>query len=258
MRYIYIDESRITPKDRYQLFGSLWLPRDKQEEFREQYWKLWDRHFPSRRSELKWTKVSNSKLKTYKAFVDFFAGFYPIDFRCVVLDRRTIDYKEYHESDKELGFYKFLYFFISRNIEKDYSYRSLSDYYQIFLDSRRQTNEIGRLSDLKNVLNNRLNGKCYRIEKPIIRNVEAEPDSKLSPEIQIIDILLGAVGYSWEGFQTSPAKLNLIEYIENFFGLKLNASTPYLSDKINIWEFRLQGKTKSALLPTPPKGLDVH
>lgn len=239
MRYIFIDESRIS-KGRYQLFGSLWLPREKQQLFHDSFWRIWDENFPSRKSELKWTKVSKNKLPAYKKFIDYFSTFSQIDFRCVILDIRAIDYQQYHEGDKELGFYKFLYFFLSRNIEKDYQYREIKDLIQVFVDQRRKGDEVevGRLSDLKFFLNNYIINYCHSIPN-LVRNVEAV-NSQYSPEIQLIDVLLGAVGYAWEGFQTSPAKLELINYIENIFGLSLSKHTPYLTDKINIWKFKLK------------------
>lgn len=248
MRYIFVDESRISKGNRYQLFGSFWLPREKQDDFRCAYWRLWDEEFPSR-SELHWVKVSRGKLDTYKKFIDFFATYPDVDFRCVILDSRAIDYRAYHDGDKELGFYKFLYFFLSRNIEKDFRYRGISDTYQIFLDRRRKEDDfdVGRLSDLKRFLNKRL-CDVFSSKEHIVRNVEAV-DSKESPEIQLADVLMGAVGYSWEGYQTSPAKLELVAHIENVFGLNLNASTPFLSERINIWEFRLQRESKKR--PTP-------
>ncbi|HZX49713.1 MAG TPA: DUF3800 domain-containing protein [Candidatus Paceibacterota bacterium] len=253
MRYIFVDESRIS-KGRYQLFGSLWLPREKRDEFERTFWQLWDREFPTRRSELKWTKVSKGKLETYQRFIDFFSEFPMVDFRCVVLDTHAIDYQVYHNNDAELGFYKFLYFFLSRNIEKDYIHRGVRESYQIFVDRRRKENgiEVGRLEDLKRVLKNRLDDTCAEVLSPCVRNVEAV-DSKESPEVQIVDMLMGAVGYAWEGFETSPAKLIIVEHIEQMFGLKLNRQTPYLSEKINIWKFRLQDKKKSAPRPTPPE-----
>lgn len=39
--------------------------------------------------------------------------------------------------------------------------------------------------------------------------------------------------------------------IENLFELKLNQAISYLSEKINIWKFKLQDKQKSAPPPTP-------
>lgn len=249
MRYIFIDESRITKRDRFQLFGSFWIPREKHDEFRMKYWQLWDSEFPSR-SELHWVKVSKGKIETYKKFIDFFATFPGADFRCMVLDSRAIDYKKYHDGDKELGFYKFLYFFISRNIEKDQKYRNISDNYQLFLDRRKKENdiEVGKLQDLKLFLNKRLLNQCF-YSRGVVRNVEAT-DSKISPEIQIADILMGAIGYSWEGFQTSPAKLELIDHIEKTFGLKLSFPTPYLSEKINIWKFEFNNE-KQEKRPNP-------
>lgn len=266
IKYIFVDESRIS-QARYQLFGSLWLPREKQGSFRDGFWRLWDNEFPSRKSELKWTKVSKGKLNVYKKFIDYFATFPQVDFRCVVLDTRALDYQKHHEGDEELGFYKFLYFFLSRNIEKDYRFKKVENVYQVFIDSRRQSDkiEVGRLGDLKRCLNQWLIQKCspecwdYKGWAPPlpIRNVEATV-SHLSPEVQLVDVLTGAVGYAWEGFQTSPAKLGLIKHIENIFGLSLAESTPYLTEKINIWLFRLKEQQKSALSPTPPKGSGIH
>lgn len=253
MNYIFIDESRISKKNRFQLFGSLWLHRKYQDIFRSDFWKLWDKSFPSRKSELKWTKVSKNKLEIYKNFADYFARLPLIDFRCVVLDTHDIDYQIYHQGDKELGFYKLLYFFLSRNIEKDYHYKILREPYQIFMDSRRRNDEVGRLEDLKNVLNNRLTTICRLIEVPIVRRVEAVPDSKLSPEIQIIDVLLGAVGYAWEGFKTSSSKLSLIKHIQTLFGLTLSRPTPYLTEKFNIWQFKLRKNKKAPHNLLPPK-----
>ncbi len=137
MKYIYIDESRIS-KSRFQLFGSFWINRDNSGDFEKEYWKLWDKEFPTRRSELHWVKVSKGKLETYKKFIDLFATYPGTDFRCVLLDTRTLDYKKYHNGDKELGFYKFLYFFISRNIEKDFKFKGIKDKYKLILDRRRR------------------------------------------------------------------------------------------------------------------------
>ena len=255
MRYIFVDESRLC-NSRYQLFGSLWLPREIQQEFIKGFWDLWDKEFLTRKSELKWTKVSNGKLLSYKRFIDYWATKPQIDFRCVILDTHAIDYQKYHQGSEELGFYKFLYFFLSRNIEKDNRFKDIKDVYQIFIDARRQKDEIevGRLKDLKSCLNSRLSKSCsfkdtdhsiikisskWVLTNNPIRNVEAV-NSKLSPEVQLVDILTGAVGYVWEGFQTSPAKLELIDYIENLLDVKLSKPTSFLTSKVNIWQFKLK------------------
>ena len=236
MQYIFVDESRINPTNRYQLFGSIWFPRELQEKIRSQFWQLWDKSFETRKSELKWTKVSKSKLSVYKKFVDLFYSFPKTDFRYVVLDRHAIDYKKFHDSNEELGFYKFLYFFLSRNIQKDRQYKEIEDVYQIFMDHRRE-DEVGKLSDLKDFINLYFG---HRSDSSVVRNIESVPDSHDSPEIQLIDILLGATGYCWEGFETSPVKLDLIHHICKVFGVgSLNKPTQYLTYKFNIWEFKL-------------------
>lgn len=232
-----MDESRLV--GRFMLFGSLWIDRALQEDFNDGYWKIWDKHFPSRNSELKWTKVSRSKLDAYKEFIEYFAKFTGVDFRALVLDHHSVDYQKYHNGDKDLGFYKFLYFFLTRNIGKDYAFRNQRQNHQVFLDPRPLTFEFGRLLDLKVHLNSDLQSRCPEIDHPVVRNVEAVSDSKDSPEVQILDVLLGAVGYAWEGYETSETKLSLIQYIEELFGMDLRKNTPYLSEKINIWNFKL-------------------
>jgi hypothetical protein len=233
----------------------LWFPRDSREVLRDRFYDLWDHEFPSRNSELKWTKVSAGKLGTYKKFIDLFADIPEIDFRCTVLDTHAIDHKTFNQSDAELGFYKFMFTFISRNINKSYQYEKINEPYQLFLDRRRENDvvEVGHLADLKSYLNVWLDSRCVDIEKPVVRSVEAV-DSKESPEVQLADVLLGAVGYAWEGYQRSEAKVELIRYIENHFEWELHRKTPMLSKTINIWPFQLQQQKESAPRPTPPEG----
>lgn len=244
MRSIFIDESRIEKGSRFLLFGSLWLHNNKLPDFENRFWELWDASFPTRKSELKWTKVSKGRIHIYKEFVNLFWDFPNTDFRCMVIDKHSIDYQKYHDGNEELGFYKFLYFFLSRNIEKDYKHREITTSYQLFLDHRRQNDsiEVGSLQKLKEVMNNRLDNHCSEIQLPVVRSVESVRDSKQSPAIQIVDVLMGAVGYAFEGYQTSRHKLELIEHIESRFQLRLSASTPYLSEKVNIWKFEFKTK----------------
>lgn len=61
-------------------------------------------------AELKWTKVSNSKLPIYKRFVDYFFALNntgKLFFCSIIIDTHQVDHKKFSKGDKELGFYKF-------------------------------------------------------------------------------------------------------------------------------------------------------
>ena len=234
-KLVFIDESRIAGS-RYMLFGSLWVPKDVQGDLHHTFWSLWDKEFPFRNSELKWTKVSKKRLETYKRFIDLFLSFPNIHFRCVVFDNHATNYRKLCKENGELGFYQFLHTFLYRNIKKENKNSEVANQYEIFCDQRRQGDsiEVGRLSDLRDALNDSLD----EYDTISVQTVDAINSHK-SPEIQITDVLTGAVGYRWEGFQTKVGKVALAKHIESTCGLCLHKETTPMTDKVNIWKFAI-------------------
>ncbi len=220
--YIYTDESYI--KDgRYMLIGGLWIAKENIIET-----KTFVDVFKTENSmtnELKWTKVSNGRIIEYKRFVDIFFQS-KMKFNCIVVDKHIVDHTTFNDGDKELGFYKFYYQLISRNC-------AFNCHYNLYLDQMNNKKK-SRYSELKERLNRYLvsqNSKCIHIE-PV--------DSKKESMIQLVDVLLGAVGYSWNLNNSSPAKLRLIEYIQSKLGRRLTHPTSLHENKFNIWNFRLR------------------
>jgi hypothetical protein len=63
-------------------------------------------------AELKWRKVSRSKLAECKRFLDYFLTLNTADqlhFKCIVLDTHQFDHRRFNAGDTEIGFYKFYY-----------------------------------------------------------------------------------------------------------------------------------------------------
>ena len=96
------------------------------------------------------------------------------------------------------------------------------------------------LEDLKNHLNEYFRDK-YSIDRNVVSNVEPR-DARLYNQLQIVDVLLGAVGYVWEGYEQSPAKLELIKHIENKRGKKMTVDSLPSEKKFNIWKMKLSSK----------------
>lgn len=225
MRYnIYADEASIS-EARYMLIGGLWSSwsiepsiRSDLQAVREQY---------RLQAEMKWTKVSSTMLPAYRAFVDTFFGREQLSFRCIVIDTHILDYRRFHRGDKELGFYKFYFQMISRNL-------TASDLYWLYTDERRNRRS-SRLSTLK-ITVNRWWQKRAGVEP--LRAIEPR-HSHEDDMIQLTDVLLGAISYAWNGRAGSEAKLALSTHIASRMGWPtLQWSTERFATKMNIWRWR--------------------
>ena len=219
---IYCDESRQS-QSRYMLIGGIWIPQAIESVVVHDC--LSFRQATGMTRELKWTKVSRAKLAEYKQFVDIFFAYPDVHLRCIVIDTHKLDYHTYHQGGRELGFYKFYYLLLSRNIKR-------GNTYYIYTDVR-QNRESHRLTDLKTYINQYMRGS-------IVKAVEAR-SSKVSNPIQMADILIGAVGYQLEGYDTSPVKVEMARYIAQKAGLTdLTKATPKSRKDFNLWHLRLK------------------
>lgn len=227
---VFCDESRQT-NSRWMLLGSIWIPRKLEEEFEKICFEFRQKTQNSK-AYFKWTKVSRGKLDAYKGLVDLFFKFDNIRFKCLLIDTHQLDIDGYHQGDPELGFYRFYFYLLSRTMIKDNQY--------FVLLHRKDNKKKGRLEDLKNYLNNYFREK-YSIDRNVVSNIEPR-DARLYNQLQIVDVLLGAVGYVWEGYELSPAKLELIKHIESDRGKKMTVDSLPSEKKFNIWKMKLSPK----------------
>jgi hypothetical protein len=226
---IYSDESG-TCGVRYLSIGGLWVPYLHDGAIRSAIRELRDRH--SCYGEFKWTKVSRNKLHVYQDLITTFTSFTEIDFKCMVVDTHQVDHCKYSGGDEELGFYKFYYLLISRNLAQGYLHYLYTD--------QRHNRKQNRLQVLK-IVSNRWFLKEHRLamEDPL-KTVEAR-DSKSDDLIQLADVLLGAVGASWNGLTRSVHKLQLMRYIQSQLPVaSLSRGTARNNPRITIWPWRPQ------------------
>jgi len=225
MRYkIYSDESS-TGGERYMLIGGLWVPWDEELATRASLMAVRAKH--QLRAEMKWTKVSRKMLPAYKDFVDVFFEHSSLSFKCIVLDTHILDYRTFHFGDKELGFYKFYFQLISRNLDP----RNL---YWLFTDER-QNRKPYRLETLKLAVN--LWWKKRAGVEPL-RNIEPRR-SHYDDLLQLADIFLGAIAFDWNQIGKSEAKISLAAHIaQRLSWPTLRLATRPTAPKVNIWKWR--------------------
>lgn len=248
--HVYCDES--STKSRFMVYGGIITSADNVPGF-DALLAKW-RSEKNMNGELKWTKVSKSKLAHYKSLVDLFfdhAEKRHLHFKAVVFDTDEIDYATYHKGDESLGFYKFYYYFL---LYKFGPYASTDEHrLWVFLDQRSDATHI-KLGTLRNVLAAGIRKKFSRTVD-VVRRVEARVSHDCDL-MQIADVLMGAVGFHCNGMDkkagASPAKIALAEHICKRAKLgNLLLQTPMWKRHFEIWRFKFSGaKKKSAPSPS--------
>lgn len=212
------------PPARHLMIGSLWLPATLRNEIKGKVADLREKHDVW--GEIKWRKVSPSRLPFYLDLIDLFHGYgQDLRFRCVAVDLMQID-KNWFNHDDELGFYKFYYQVLHHWILDFNNYR-------VFCDTK-SNRDPGRLGVLKQCLD-RANLSSH------IGSVQALP-SRQVVMIQLCDLLLGAASSRINSTLTvDSAKEQLVRRLESHLGVGCLLPTAKDVEKFNIFKIRLQG-----------------
>ena len=212
------------PQGQYLMIGALWLPADLRDEIKARIKAIRERHAVF--GEMKWRKISPSRVMFYEEVVDlFFAYGSNMRFRCIAVDREKINLAEFHNGDGELGFYKFYYQLLHHWIFDFNEYRFFCD----LKTSRSST----RMAELRRVLSNaNISAK--------ISDVQSLPSGQLVL-MQLCGILLGADNSRLNaGAPASAAKLAIVERVEAGLGRQISP-TWKSEEKFNVFKINLQG-----------------
>ncbi|MBW1926032.1 MAG: DUF3800 domain-containing protein [Deltaproteobacteria bacterium] len=231
MRFeVYCDESMPDlfttkkPAGCYLMIGSLWLPGSLRARIKDDIQDLRKKH--NTWGEIKWSKVSPSRLSFYLELLDmFFSYSLELRFRCIAVDRTQINMK-FHDNDSELGFYKFYYQLLHHWIFDFNEYR-------IFCDIK-TNRDPERLKVLKRCLQNANLSST-------IKDIQSLPSGQVVL-IQLCDLLLGAAGSRMnKTLRDGSAKSELVHYLEKKLGVGTLAPTPRGTEKFNIFKIQLNG-----------------
>lgn len=211
-------------KGRYLIIGSLWLPAELKGELKEKVKGLRERH--NTWGEIKWTKVSPSRLPFYLDLIDLFESYgMDLRFRCIAVDSSQVDMR-WHDSDEELGFYKFYYQLLHHWILDFNEYR-------IFCDTK-TNQDPSRLQ----VLQRCLSSANLSASIPQIQSLP----SKQVVLIQLCDLLLGAASSRLnQTLQPGGAKEQVVRRLESHLGIEHIGPTHRDAEKFNVFRIRLQG-----------------
>lgn len=203
------------------VIGALSYPRVKKARIVKEI-HLIKKHF-SIGPEFGWKTLSPNKKEFYRALINLFKKESDMRFRCIVVNRSSLDHEQYNYGDEELGFYKLYYQLLIHWLKP-------GNAYHIYLDW--QQNKIqNRFVELRDILRKKLadEAKIICLEPVHSQNL---------PLIQLTDLFIGAVGYKWNKRNTSKTKLDFCESLAKSSGLSsLNNSTGPNFEKFNIFHF---------------------
>lgn len=178
--------------------------------------------------EVKWNKVSASRLPFYKELIDCFFT-HSLTFRCVLIKyKERLDHESYNQGDHNNFYYKIVY----QLLHNTYTTPNNGNKYRVYFDIK-DTRGKEKIKKLHQIFENECKGNSPFIFFQNIRSHESEL-------IQLADLFIGAVTYKargkWKEVAANPGKIALINYIEEKSGYTLDESTEPWEAKFNIFD----------------------
>ena len=224
---IYCDESCHLEHDnqKYMVLGGIICEKSIKNRIKRDILEIKRRYNIKENAEIKWNKVSPSKLKYYKELVDYFFNNDNLRFRALIIDKTQLTHETFRQTHDD-WYYKMYYQLLLNLVEpKQENY--------IYLDIK-DTKSAKKVEGLKQYLSFKL--MDYEFE--VIKNIQSM-NSQESVIMQLSDLLIGAIGYrnrkAYDEENSSIAKRDLMMYIIQKSEYSLNKSTFLSEKKFNLF-----------------------
>ncbi|MFZ0964768.1 MAG: DUF3800 domain-containing protein [Terriglobia bacterium] len=230
---IYCDESCHLEHDRQpaMVLGAVWCPLEKAPEIACRIREIKTKHGLSPTFEVKWTKISPGKLVFYMELLDYFFDDDDVHFRALIVPDKTKLHHEAFRQTHDSWYYKMYFDLLQVLLSPRAEYR-------IYLDIK-DTRSAEKIRKLHEVLCNNM----YDFQRRIITRVQTVRSHEIE-QIQLADLLIGAVSYANRGLETSLAKLALVKRMRERSTYTIQRTTLLREDKVNL--FRWQPKEPQA------------
>lgn len=224
---VYCDESCHLEHDRQKamVLGAVWCPDDKRAEIARRMREIKTRHGLAPEFEIKWTKVGPAKLAFYLDCVDYFFDDDDLHFRgLAVPDKSVLDHDGFGQ-DHDTWYYKMYFTMLKAIFDPE-------DEYRVYIDIK-DTLGHERVSKLHEVLCN----NAYDFSRRMVARVQRVRSHEVE-QLQLADLLIGALSYAHRGLRGSAAKLALIDRMRQRSGYSLTRTTLQRENKFNllIWK----------------------
>lgn len=224
---IYCDESCHLEHDRQKamVLGAVWCSLDKTREIALRLREIKQKHGLSPLFEVKWTKVSPAKTRFYLDVIDYFFDDDDLHFRALIVpDKSLIRHEAFPGQDHDGWYYK-MYFDMLKVIFRPEAR------YRIYLDIK-DTRGAQKVAQLHDVLCN----DRYDFSRQVIERLQLVHSHEIE-QLQLVDMLIGAVGYLNRGLHGNAGKMAIIERMKHRSGYDLTRTTLLREEKMNIFRW---------------------
>ena len=228
---IYCDESCHSPNDKMpvMVLGAIRCPVEKTKEIAKRLREIKVKHGFHPNFEIKWNKISKAKVDFYLDIIDYFFDDDDLSFRGLIIDKSKLNHDRYNQTHDE-WYYKMLFLLL-----KNLLIPKVSSF--IYLD-KKDTQSAIKVKKLHDVLCH----STYDFEQQYIKRVQVV-ESHHVEQLQLADLLLGALGYYHRHLSSNEGKKKVINRIKERSGYVLNKNTLPTESKFNLfhWEGNYYG-----------------
>jgi len=220
---LFCDESAHLEHDGlpWMALGVVWCPHDKTREIAVRLREIKERRGFNPHAEVKWTKVSPAMTHLYLDLLDYFLDDDDLHFRAVVVDKRTHRAAE-NGGDHDAWYYA-LYFDLIEPLLRP------SGRYRIYLDIK-DTRSQRKVQSLHEVLCN----SQLDFDRKIVERVQQVRSHEVE-QLQLADLLLGAVTYANRELSGNDAKVAFVSRLRARTALQLTKTTLLQEPKVNLY-----------------------
>lgn len=224
---VYCDESCHLENDREtaMVLGAIWCSLDKTREIAVRLREIKKKHGMPAPFEVKWTKVSPAKKGLYLDLIDYFFDDDDLHFRALIVpDKGKLRHDAFPDQDHDTWYYKMYFDMLKVILHPDGRYR-------IYLDIK-DTRGSEKVAKLHSVLCNNM----YDFSRQVIERLQLV-NSREIEQLQLADLLLGAIGYLNRGLHGNAGKIAIIERMKQRSRYSLTRTTLLREEKINLFRW---------------------
>ena len=224
---VYCDESCHLEKDTspVMILGAMYCQEERKKQIYDEIRAIKTKHNISSFFEIKWTKVSESKIDFYLELLDYFWNNQDLLYRGLVASgKQSLDHDKYNGGDYDLWYYKMYYRMLDPVISPNKKYHIMVDI--------KDTRGGKRVAKLREVLCNNI----YDFKKEVIDQI-GQINSKESEILQLANLINGALAFYHRGLadnaDSNQGKVKFVRALQRHVDLDNN--TRYGERKFNLF-----------------------
>ena len=220
---VFCDESAHLEHDGlpWMALGAVWCPHDKTREIAVRVREIKAQHGFAPDAEVKWSKVSPAQRDLYLALLDYFMDDDHLHFRAVMVDKRVHSAAR-NGGDHDAWYYAIYFELIEPLLVPGGRFR-------IYLDIK-DTRSQEKVEALHRVLCD----SQLDFDRQIVERVQQVRSHEVE-QIQLADLLLGAVTYANRGLSGNAAKVAFVHRLRERSGRQLTRTTLLREPKLNLY-----------------------